>query len=179
MHTPCYRNYSTAEGGLQAMTEEIAISKKDFYHMRKAAHVCVRCGREDAYTMAGRSQCYECQEQTMKSQRLHYPKHREAKNEASKRRYHDRIAAGLCGQCGRRPLAEGSACYCEQCRAKNKNRCQSNRQARGVLSRDEYFELGLCFKCGKEPHLGGRNCAPDAQHSWPEPEPTMTRRRKA
>ena len=135
---------------------EITITRRDYYHMRKAAHICTKCGREDAYTMAGRSRCYECQARERLRQRERAPEERAAKNAASKRRYRDRIAAGLCGICGKRPLADDSKCYCEWCRAKNRTKCQNVRRSIGVLSNDEYFELGLCYRCGKAPHLGGQ-----------------------
>lgn len=35
---------------------------KDMRHWRKDHHYCVDCGEQDAYTLNGRSRCYDCTE---------------------------------------------------------------------------------------------------------------------
>ena len=45
------------------MNNEITL--KAFREIRKRAHVCRDCGKQDAYTLAGRTFCYDCTEEIL------------------------------------------------------------------------------------------------------------------
>lgn len=124
--------------------------KRIEYKVRRNDGLCTRCGREDAYTMAGRSMCAECAENARerkarqyadddRRQRM-YAQHRNGKQK--------RRDAGICPECGRPATPEYSTC--EYCRAKHRNymRRYRNTAPRG--------ENGLCWQCNKNEAIPGK-----------------------
>lgn len=74
-----------------------------------------------------------------------------------------RLAAGLCGHCGKRPLIDGKSTECEVCKKDRVKRCtKSNDKHREAMNiryarkRLERFEKGLCVRCGKNKLTPGR-----------------------
>ena len=43
----------------------------NIYQARKAAHMCVRCGRITERTLTGKCRCQECEDKTVASKRYH------------------------------------------------------------------------------------------------------------
>lgn len=53
------------------------MTESEFRALRKNAHICRDCGKEDAYTIYGRTYCFDCAEK----QRLHKQAIRETEEE--------------------------------------------------------------------------------------------------
>lgn len=43
----------------------------NFYQTRKAAHMCIRCGKITERTLNGKCRCQECEDKTVASKRYH------------------------------------------------------------------------------------------------------------
>lgn len=84
--------------------------QKDRYDWYKSRGICTVCGV--SWAEPGHVYCKSCAE---KNERCHARK-REERIEAKRRRRADRIAAGLCTECGARPATEGMR-MCPRCRA--------------------------------------------------------------
>ena len=152
------------------------ISAKEFYSMRKKAGVCTQCGREDAFTMAGRAKCAECAEKHRLHQaaRLADPVKKKAAADRVKAKKEERAAAGLCTDCGR--PTEPPYRWCPTCRAKGRAR---HHEAYVFTYRGLD---GTCYMCNKAPAEKGkrlcRECADkcranlvqanrdNADHTW-------------
>lgn len=132
------------------------ISEADYRRMRRHAGVCTICGREDAFTMAGRAHCAECAERD----RGYYQKNVDANRMRKRRSYQAtdkprreaRVAAGLCPKCGR--PADPPYKTCERCRSRNKavRHERNNAPPRG--------SYGTCWQCNKLPAVPGKKLCP-------------------
>ena len=113
---------------------------------RKLRNRCVACGTQDAYTLAGRTLCFECNERNNARMRENYKKNAERKSREQKAKCEARREAGLCVRCGK-PLGENPGQYrnCEKCRAKA--RAASRKSKKTKNSRDTAEQCGLCYKC--------------------------------
>ena len=99
-----------------------AEASKARYEARKAAGLCVACGRFPAAD--GLVNCRECAEKNRKS----------AKKSLKKRRTTLK-QAGVCTNCGKAPAAEGHA-YCENCIQKHRERNERCRQGKRAENND-------------------------------------------
>ena len=133
---------------------------------RRAAGLCVRCGKSPA--VEGRTMCEPCAEERRTRERAKYAKakaagklyggrnvetRRRLGREKSARRRAARLAAGLCTSCGKRPSAEDGT-TCEPCR-----------EARRAFENERYAArraAGLCGACGGPTLDGGSRCGPCA-----------------
>lgn len=127
------------------------VTDKEFYRLRKKAGVCVQCGQEDAFTMAGRSRCSRCAEMGAESKRkLRTVEEKKIRMNAQHNDMEQkRRDMGLCPMCGR-PATPGYI-TCEYCRAKKRN-WQRNR--RNSFHRGEN---GICWTCNKNKSLPGKH----------------------
>lgn len=122
--------------------EERSIYEKERRKTLKLLHRCQRCGKQDAFTLAGRSWCATCLEHRKE-------KGYRGKNQAE---YHrslraDRRAQGLCPECGKRRPADGKM-LCKQCSIRsNKHRKRPDNWPRG--------DNGFCYCCNKREALPG------------------------
>ncbi len=129
---------------------------------RIAAGTCPKCGA--APPEADRRLCAECGERRRRADRARYArakasgalyggKRAEAKRRnaraGSKRRYHERHAAGACVRCGVRPPTEGSS-RCEPCRSRRNDGDKQRWAARR-------FD-GRCGACGDPVPDGAARC---------------------
>lgn len=126
------------------------MTDSEFYRLRKKAGVCPRCGREDAFTMTGRSFCADCAEKARANKAAQY-----AVEEKKIRMYAQhcngqkkRRDMGLCPTCGR-PATPGYS-TCEYCRAKHRNYMRNYRNS---FTRGQY---GICWQCNKREALPGK-----------------------
>lgn len=108
----------------------------------KDHHVCIECGKQDAYTLNGRARCYECNEKHNKSnvknmtekRKLHIKQYREKKR-----------AEGFCVRCGKRKAVSDKV-HCSVCLARNKIRLK--KQHSSEIPRGERHSYNLCYRCG-------------------------------
>ena len=75
---------------------------------------CVRCGKQDAYTMNGHQRCYDCIEKARNYQRERNKKRAEQIKENQKNRYHRLKSQGLCVTCGKKPALKNGV-KCKEC----------------------------------------------------------------
>ena len=154
---------------------------------RQAEGVCTRFGKLPA--ASGRSSCEPCLEKRRASDRAKYAAGKasglkygganiEAKRRSgrakSKRRQKERIEAGVCIRCGKRPPVEGGT-TCAPCR-----------EMRQAAERRQYTErraAGCCTRCGGPVFDGLSRCAPcaaiDEASRCPERKNTLSRKRYA
>lgn len=126
------------------------------YSVRRKAGLCTRCGREDAYTMAGRSLCSDCAEQEAARKRKRREKDPEAKRLSDKRLREKRRKEGLCLWCGK-PIAHGNY-LCERCKRNDKVRRHERRIAAGINW--PRGDNGICWQCNMEPVIPGKKLCP-------------------
>ena len=113
---------------------------RDTYYWLKQGHFCTKCRKQDAYTLNGRSLCYEC---SVKDAKRHRDK-RISNNE--KVRKHDRehrnslIEKGICPKCKSRPLTKGYK-SCAYCRAKIRKQNHKHNLKKGCIPREMKYSI--------------------------------------
>lgn len=117
--------------------------RRDTYHWRKAHKMCARCGKQDAYTLNGRSKCYECREKENENRRKNYDPEKE--REKKQRQYAKREAEGKCVRCGRVKSDNGRK-ICNKCVAEK----HQYNQERSKDIRIYRHDLNLCWFCGSQ-----------------------------
>lgn len=133
------------------MTEKeyAAAYKAAVYYERKKSGVCTMCGKEDAFTMIGRSRCAECAERQNQN-------HRKNRNrEWFLSRYSERKAKGLCVDCGK-PAMEGHvrcAYHYDRVSRSTKKWLKHKLESDGVNS--PRGGNGFCYRCNKQKALPG------------------------
>lgn len=115
------------------------------YKALKAMHRCTRCGKSDAYTLAGKITCAECSEIANECNARYYSRNRESIAAKARDARKQMRTDGRCVLCGK-PNPTGYA-TCETCRAKR-------RICRAPV-RVIWEEQGVCVRCGKEPAKDG------------------------
>ena len=121
---------------------------RDTYYWLKQGHFCTKCRKQDAYTLNGRSLCYEC---SVKDAKRHRDKRISNNKEVRK---HDRehrnslIEKGICPKCKSRPLTKGYK-SCAYCRAKIRKQNHKHNLKKGCIPREMKYSLDLCVTCGK------------------------------
>lgn len=119
----------------------------------KAHHFCIRCKKQDAYTLAGRLLCADCTAKRHEYDRRYYAERidkAEAHRARKKALTAERKENHLCIRCGKE-LSEGYPySQCESCRARKNYQRELKERERGVMPRWMWGELGLCVRCGRE-----------------------------
>ena len=136
-------------------TESQKMSYQKRMDSRKEQGICLRCGKEDAYTMNGRSYCFDCCE---KDHIRHSKRSEETKkqyNQYHKDLYNYRKENHLCPHCGKE-LPDGyTKINCEMCLSKARRKSEISRRERGIISHDSALYCGVCVQCHKEPMYEG------------------------
>lgn len=116
--------------------------------VRRESGLCTICGREDAYTMAGRALCAICAQKAneWKKNRKKRPECREAERKAGKERYAKMIAENICPKCGKKKPGDGYS-LCELCRIKQRNRKKEKRNREGQRTLEMALSGETCFFC--------------------------------
>lgn len=107
---------------------------------------CVICGKQDAYTLSGRSACADCCEK-----RRQYKPPAESvtrAKEKGKKRYEERIHQGLCVACGKREAVSGRR-KCSVCLAKDRERHKARSRKDGAIPRFLADGMHYCTLCRK------------------------------
>ena len=64
------------------------------YQARKNSHLCIQCGKQDAFTLNGRARCAECTAAERERDKKRYQK---SGKERNRKAYQDRLEKGVCG----------------------------------------------------------------------------------
>ena len=124
--------------------------RRAWAQMRRDAHVCTECGRQDKRTIAGKSTCLFCATRRNKRQKENWDsEHQRELRRARKERW---IAAGLCSQCGH-PKEEPDKKMCCSCRVRAKLNEAKRRIKNGKLPRGAN---GMCWQCNRRPAIEGK-----------------------
>lgn len=133
---------------------------KYYYERAKAQGTCYACGKEDAYTLIGKTLCADCMKKRVDNNR----KCRERHKEENRKKNHEIIlklkSEGICTVCRHRKAQQGYT-TCKHCRDQAVIRRKKRRPNNGKLSPEQALYCGLCTRCRKEPHMEGRKLCPD------------------
>ena len=126
------------------------------YEWYKSRHICVNCKAADA--VRGQTRCPDCQELQKLQSKVYYDTHKEKMNQYSheyyKRTYQERLDAGLCTCCGKRPPKTGCK-RCETCLARKRRTRRQRIIRQGAVPRDLAADLKICYLCCKNPVIKG------------------------
>lgn len=132
--------------------------KRTQYWFYRVRGVCTKCGKEDAFTMSGRSYCAECNYKKNSRQREKFntnPETRENNSKYCRERYWKLKKTGMCTACAKRKTKNGKA-KCELCSAIYRMRHEINKPI-GV----GYFDETMCRRCKKNPPIAGKKLCKD------------------
>ena len=121
---------------------------KERQDYKLSRHRCGRCGKKDAYTMAGRKRCAECCEK----EREYRAANKEKIREIRKRHYEKYKKEGRCLGCGQ-PLDGSAKDYCGKCWGRILRHRLIRKDAHRGEGPENYprGENGICYTCNKEP----------------------------
>ena len=124
--------------------------KREWAKMRKAAHLCIDCGRQDKRTINGKCQCLQCAKK--RSDRRRETRNSEHERELREARTARWKAAGLCSVCGHEK-EEPDKAMCAACKVKFKLRKAKAKINHGWLPRGAN---GKCYQCNRAPAIEGK-----------------------
>lgn len=121
----------------------------------KQAHICRDCKKQDAYTLAGHTYCFECSEkQRLAKQKARADPAKKEKMLLQKREQIDRYRSeNKCLRCGKKLHNEKR--LCEICYEIQRREL---RKSRGSIPR--LYGI-ICWQCNKQPCMDGRKLCPD------------------
>lgn len=129
--------------------------RKEQAHSRclylKGRQRCVVCAKQDAYTLAGRALCADCNDRNKGRWAAWWEKNRDRERDKQKDRYRSMAEAGLCVKCGRE--RDRAGVYCRRCAARKAERSR-NRYAAEQAS----YVYGQCRRCRKPAVPGKAYC---------------------
>lgn len=123
---------------------------KRMRELMKKDNRCIQCGKQDAYTLNGRSRCSVCAEASRARDRARYETH--GSYEAQKAKREKRAANGLCVRCGR--IAPTGRRVCQLCVGHTNKNLRKRRISDGMNW--PRGSNGICWTCNKEPVLEGK-----------------------
>lgn len=88
---------------------------RDYQDKLKKHHLCIRCRKQDSYTLAGRSLCFECAEYYRERQKTNYKQDREKVLSLNYEKRLECINNNLCSRCLKRKT-DGIHKVCAVCR---------------------------------------------------------------
>ena len=133
-----------------------AEQKKERYQERKENHLCVQCQKQDAYTVSGKTLCFECSQKRRKTRKKFYLKNSKEILEKEKEERSKCLQQGICPDCKRRMAEEGYK-ICSVCRAKERTKYKKYAENKGVITDEMLPYLGVCHRCRREPLMQGKN----------------------
>lgn len=130
---------------------------RERYKWLKEHHICVECGKADAYK--NHVYCLECL--ARKQERRAHTKEKQPitteerylKNIHKMRRYDLCVAFGVCPQCNKHNAMPGHV-LCLECNLKKRKRDEERQRKKGIYPHDSYFDM--CVQCGKNTPLDGK-----------------------
>lgn len=132
-------------------TPEQKERRREIYAYYKSQGRCIKCHKKDERTETVGGYCYDC----LEKERARHEKRREQENaskrESNKKKWRERIEAGLCGRCGREKDVVGT--LCSVCRARKREDEKRARIKAGTPT--DRWNNGLCGHCVKKPVVEG------------------------
>lgn len=120
---------------------------RENYMWKKEQHKCVRCGKQDAYTISGRSLCYECAEKKRLWEKTNHEKNSCKKTAYRNKKYKECVENGICVRCHKRPADSGYK-SCLRCRTQNRIYNNNKNRERGMLPKLLFDGVNYCRTCG-------------------------------
>ena len=116
--------------------------------VRRESGLCTICGREDAYTMAGRAMCEYCNQKSRRwsENKRSKPEYAEKMREESRKRYAKMVEENICTNCYKKKPNDGHS-LCERCRIKHRNREREKRNQEGQRTWEMALSGETCFFC--------------------------------
>jgi len=121
---------------------------RESYIFWKSLQRCVRCHKQDAYTLAGRARCAECVEINRAEKAAFREKNHERLLGGNKDWYYRMKAEHRCVLCAR-PLDDDRHTTCAGCRAKRRRKHAEKRGGQGANY--PRGDNGICWLCNKRP----------------------------
>ena len=120
----------------------------EYRQLLKKAHLCRDCKKQDAYTLNGRTYCFECAEKMRikKAEARSDPEKREKMLEQKRAQVQRYREQHKCTKCGRKVKA---GVMCGICRAK------SRRAVKRSQNSPERIYGVICWQCNKNTVWGG------------------------
>ena len=134
------------------------MTESEWRKRKKAAHICRDCGKQDAYTLGGRTYCAECAEKGAAKKRAWREANREIDSARHKAFREKKAQSGLCIYCGQRRTEAGRR-TCKLCISKNQKKRREKQIAEGMNW--PRGANGSCWLCNKRMVLEGKRlCQP-------------------
>lgn len=137
------------------------MTENEYRARLKAAHLCLYCKKQDAYTLAGRRHCAECAEKDRMKAARYRSEHPGRNAENCARRVKHLKEDGICRLCGQRKADEGYV-TCGICRARQRAYTKNYRRKRGVRPR---LQGVICWQCNKKTVMPGKGVC-EACYGW-------------
>lgn len=142
-----------------------AIRNRKRYYERKAAGLCVDCGKRPPTD--GKVTCTECREKRReRSHSEQYKEHRREYVQKTRDLWQSLHCCRICGKQDARTMIGKHACFdcLEENRERYRKRVERNEFCRKYdmdrQRQKEHAEKGLCTRCGKRPALNGFQLCP-------------------
>lgn len=120
----------------------------------KAAHICRDCGKQDAYTLGGRTYCADCAEKLAAKKREFRSANKARVHEQWQRSKAKRIERGVCIYCARHKPKPGNK-VCDICNYKQQAKRREKQIAEGMNW--PRGANGYCWQCNKRKAVGGKH----------------------
>lgn len=89
------------------------------------------------------------------SNKKYYQANKEKRKQQVRNYQKERIANGLCEDCGKRPIAKNSKSRCTECLLRRRIQAEERRRKNGVLPRTLFDGVTRCLRCGNEELVSG------------------------
>lgn len=125
----------------------------------KRINRCIKCQKQDGYTLGGRSYCFECSTKMNELNATYRESRKEKiKQKAVIKRDYWR-ENGMCTHCGKILPPNYKYLHCTVCRAKKRNAQRKRRISQGV----NYPRggNGICWQCNKKLAMEGKKLCQD------------------
>lgn len=141
--------------------------REDYY---KKIGRCTRCGNQDAYTLNGKTLCYDCNCKNKEYSKKHHERYRTKDNEKMRERTKTLRKQGLCIDCGKR-RAKNNRVRCEQCLLKNNKMVKAHKNR---VNRDMVKYMDICYLCCKNPIVEGHKVCTQCLNKCRERQKNVT-----
>lgn len=125
----------------------------------KRVNRCIKCQKQDAYTLNGRSYCFECATKMNEFTAIYREKNKEKRKQENKIQRDYWRENGMCTHCGKILPPNYKYLHCTVCRAEKRN-AQRKRRI-GVAINYPRGSNGFCWQCNKQKAMEGKKLCQD------------------